>query len=385
MQRADRLLKPRQLLLPVVLVLAGCFLAFGAERADAGHVSCGDTITADTTLDADLLHCPNHGIVIGAEDITLDLNGHLVDGDGAPAVGCRPRTQPCDFGLFNDGHDGVTVRRGSVRDFATGVFVGKARHNRVLNVSSSRNQFFGFVIAESAQSVVRDSSGSDNPVPDGDGIGVFASHDLRILRNSFRRNALGMHVAGSREVLIKGNVVARNRTEGIKIEGSRNQVRGNRCARNAACISVDRGNRNVIAGNRSLRDVGGVLVLKGRGNRVTRNVVIRPRINGIRLAFEGPEPGGIRTVVRRNVVRGSRGDAFAVASRDRHSFLGSNIAIAGGGDGFDVDSPSAKLRSNRAIRHADLGIEAVFGVRDGGGNLASGNGDPRQCLNVTCR
>ena len=67
----------------------------------------------------------------------------------------------------------------------------------MLDVSSSRNQFFGFVIAESADSVVRDSSGSDNPVPDGDGLGVFASRELRILGNSFRRNALGMHVADS--------------------------------------------------------------------------------------------------------------------------------------------------------------------------------------------
>jgi hypothetical protein len=26
----------------------------------------------------------------------------------------------------------------------------------------------------------------------------------------------------------------------------------------------------------------------------------------------------------------------------------------------------------------------VFGVIDRGGNRASGNGDPRQCLNITC-
>lgn len=90
-------------------------------------------------------------------------------------------------------------------------------------------------------------------------------------------------------------------------------------------------------------------------------------------------------MVRRNVVRGSRGDAFVVASRDRRSLLGGNLAIAGGGDGFDVDSRSAKRRNNRAIRNADLGIEAVRGVIDGGGNRASGNGDPRQCVNVACR
>jgi hypothetical protein len=41
-------------------------------------VSCGDVITADTTLDSNLVDCPSNGIVIGADDITLDLNGHRI-------------------------------------------------------------------------------------------------------------------------------------------------------------------------------------------------------------------------------------------------------------------------------------------------------------------
>ena len=70
-------------LLPVVTVLlTGCWLAFGASQASASHVSCGDTIIADTTLDSDLVDCPGNGIVIGADDVTLDLNGHTIDGDG---------------------------------------------------------------------------------------------------------------------------------------------------------------------------------------------------------------------------------------------------------------------------------------------------------------
>jgi hypothetical protein len=32
----------------------------------------------------------------------------------------------------------------------------------------------------------------------------------------------------------------------------------------------------------------------------------------------------------------------------------------------------------------DLGIEAVAGVTDGGGNQASGNGNPAQCTGVAC-
>jgi parallel beta-helix repeat protein len=347
------------------------------------EVSCGDTIVADTILDKDLVDCPNNGIVIGADGITLDLNGHLIDGDARPFAECR-RRQFCDTGVVNDCHDGVTVRDGAVRQFGAGVFIGRARDNRVLGVSSSSNQFFGFVVAESARSTIRDSAGNDNPVPDGDGLGVFASHHLRILGNSFRRNALGMHVADSSAVLIRGNVFSRNRTEDIKLESDRNQVRGNRCARGGPCVWV-LGNRNVIAGNRSLRDEGGVLIEQGRGNLVTRNVVVRARSNGIRLGFEGSGLRSANNVVRRNVVRGSRGDAFAVASPDRRSFLGGNVATAGGGDGFDIDSPSAKLRNNRAIGNAELGFEAVHGVIDGGGNTARHNGDPRRCTNISCK
>jgi parallel beta-helix repeat protein len=364
-----------------VLLLA---IAPGAQAAEAVQVGCGETITADTRLDGDLVDCPSNGIVIGADDIILDLNGHTVAGNAKPVKKC-PRGEFCDVGLLNDGHDGVAVRDGSVREFGTGVFVGRARHNRVLGISSSRNQFFGFVVAESARSVVRDSSGNRNPVPDGDGIGVFGSRHLRILDNSFRRNALGMHVEDSSDILIKGNVFARNSGPGILMEANRNQVRSNRCVRNAACIIVNPGNRNVIARNRLFRDVGGIGIEKGRGNVVAGNVVVRPRRTGIYLGLKEPAIGGVNTVVRRNLVRGSGADGFVVNGADDHSLLKGNIASGAEDDGFDIENASTKLTSNRAVRNADLGIEAVPGVIDGGGNKANGNGNPLQCSNVFCR
>ena len=70
-------------------------IAFGTGQASASHVSCGDEITADTTLDSDLVDCPGNGIVIGADDITLDLNGHLVDGDGTRMLAARSATLGC--------------------------------------------------------------------------------------------------------------------------------------------------------------------------------------------------------------------------------------------------------------------------------------------------
>ena len=145
----------------LTLAVAGV-MAFSGSPAHAANVSCGDTITTDTTLHHDLVNCPNNGIIIGADDITLDLNGHTIDGDGTEAAGCNRRKEFCDEGLPNFGHDGVTVMHGSVRDFAVGPEVAKARHVRLLDISSTSHVFFGAVFFKSARSVIRNGSFSRN-------------------------------------------------------------------------------------------------------------------------------------------------------------------------------------------------------------------------------
>ena len=60
------------------LTVLGCALVVLLalpSSAIATHVSCGDVITQDTTLDSDLVNCPGDGVVIGASNITLDLAG----------------------------------------------------------------------------------------------------------------------------------------------------------------------------------------------------------------------------------------------------------------------------------------------------------------------
>jgi len=74
----------------LALAVLGLMVLGGDRALAASQLSCGETISTDTTLHNDLLNCKNHGIVIGADGITLDLNGHLIDGDGTPAAGCDP-------------------------------------------------------------------------------------------------------------------------------------------------------------------------------------------------------------------------------------------------------------------------------------------------------
>src|SRR4051794_38525491 len=95
--------------------LAG-LLASSRARAPS-NVSGGDTITSDTNPHHNLTNCPNNGLIIGADNITLDLNYHTIAGDGKPAGGCDPQKDFCDTGIVDFGHDGVTVMHGSLREF----------------------------------------------------------------------------------------------------------------------------------------------------------------------------------------------------------------------------------------------------------------------------
>ena len=77
-------------LVVVVVALGTIFASADSAMARPPDPNCGETITANTTLYADLTDCPNEGIVIGADDVTLDLNGHSIDGDAVVAE-CPPK------------------------------------------------------------------------------------------------------------------------------------------------------------------------------------------------------------------------------------------------------------------------------------------------------
>ena len=385
---SNRHLRPHRATMAAVIVafaVAGA-TALGGDRALASHVGCGDTITSDTTLDSDLVDCPNNGIVIGADDITLDLNGHRIDGDGTEFADC-PKNEICDVGVVNDRHDGVKVKGGSTREFGVGVLVSRARDNRVVGISSSKNVFFGAVVAGSSRSVVRDSSLSNNIAPEGDGIGLFGSDRIEIIDNSIEHNpGPGIHVDDSTHNLIKGNLIS-HCGPGILIEADRNEVRRNRFVRNRAGIIVAHGSRNVLTRNHLSRDGSGIGIEKARNNLVARNVVVDPRHRGISLGLDfadGSSIGGVDNIVRRNVVRGSGGDGFLVNAKGT-SVLRRNVASGAKDDGFAVESRSTRLAKNRATHNADLGIQAVRGVINGGGNVARHNGDRRQCTHIACR
>jgi hypothetical protein len=113
----------------IVAVALSSAVTSAAGRALAPQPTCGATITVDTRLERDLVNCPSNGLVIGADNITLDLNGHVIDGDGTEFSDCPP-DEPCDLGVVDFDHRGVTIKGGTIREFVFGVLVVGATGSR---------------------------------------------------------------------------------------------------------------------------------------------------------------------------------------------------------------------------------------------------------------
>ena len=85
-----------------------------AAPAYASHVGCGSLITTDTTLDSDVGPCAGDGLIVAADDVTLDLGGHTVSGAGTgPSVRVARHTD-------------VEVTGGTIEGFHTGLVLDEA-------------------------------------------------------------------------------------------------------------------------------------------------------------------------------------------------------------------------------------------------------------------
>jgi parallel beta-helix repeat protein len=369
-------------------------LAFGADRAAATPLHCGDTITRDTVLKRDLTDCPGNGVVIGADDITLDLNGHTIDGDDE--LGC-PDFYACDYGVDNTaGHRGVTIEDGSIREFATAAFVLGADHARLRRLAVSHNILGGLLLIESPGArIERNAIAANGLDTDQAGLIVFDSAGVRIERNSVTDNGdIGMFLIGLSDSGVRGDALSGNPEAAMIVDGAGNEVTRERVSGNGDGIIVS-GDGNTVTGNRVSDALGcpeggcgfGISVEGGQGNLITHNLVRHARTADIRVADFEQEggPPAVDNVVSQNLVTDAIGDGVLVESTATDTLLKSNIAIGAGDDGIDVDSAATTLTRNLSLRNADLGIEAVPGVVDGGGNRARRNGNPAQCLNVSCR
>jgi hypothetical protein len=405
-------LRPGFARLALLLAAAALALAIAPPAATAAPLSCGDTITHDTTLTADLLNCPGDGLVIGADDITVDLNGHTIDGTVT-------QTSDCDqppfgvVGINNEDHDGVTIENGTVQQFANGVSGGgetsSVSNNVWRNLTVRDNRFDGITMG-SPGIVFNDNRIVDDVLTGngcGFGIAMNSTHATYIAHNDVVDNGLGILICcsdhnvvehnlvrgtahdavvvccdgadnvirnntithseesgivlccgeGDQHTLVSHNTIAHNTNSGVEIEVGGNDIYANDVFDNGDGIAFG-GDRNEVTDNRVSDSVGcpdgcgfGITFEGGTDDVVARNVVSRTLKDGIRIesfAVFGAPPA-VDDVVRDNHVSDAGVDGFSV--------------------GTEVGGPISGLllRGNTALRSDDDG----FDVRSSGTTLTS--------------
>lgn len=186
-----------------------------AAPAEASHLSCGQVVTASTTLDADLV-CPNgNGLVLQGNGLVLNLNGHTIRGQ----LDSRTVSQPTGLG------DNGVIGGPYTTRFARGQFVGidiRGSRNVVVGPGTVKNFAAGVVIngfTGGGYNTVRGLTVEENIGPPdseffGDGIMILESSNNRVGLNTVRNNGPfdGIGLLGRADNnLVHDNVVVDNK------------------------------------------------------------------------------------------------------------------------------------------------------------------------------
>ena len=206
-----------------------------AERLDvkATIITCGTTLMTDLRLESDLA-CPGDAIFVGADDISIDLNGHTISGTGA-GVGITVRSR-----------QGVTIRGGLVRGFVTGIFVNSSSDVVISHTALTQTREAIF-LAGSSGNVIKNNIAWENQLrgimirPTGSGA---LSTDNFVVENVLADNPSGILLFGQPGNTFTANRISGSSVAAIDLTGggaSGNVMRGNRLSESAAGIKFGPG------------------------------------------------------------------------------------------------------------------------------------------------
>ena len=371
------------------LGIAVALLALGPGTASAQPLTCGQTITRDTTLHADLGPCPGDGLVIGAGNVTLDLNGHSITGQGS------------GVGIKDDvGHIRTMIEDGVIQRFAhpirlvtdhgrlTGITQPCCGDDGGVEIRGSYNVLTGNELGSTfeARVVGFRNRVTHNHFKTANGGLIVSGRGNLVAANSLRYGETGMQVSGAANT-VRENIISFSGTDSaLTVSGPASVIRGNILLGlpDAAALVVSDCRNDKVDGN-FLRNM--MRLVGCRNAAVVDNTLRRSSNEGILL------DGGSGNALLRNTVSVTAGSGISVIGGSVETVVRNNLTTRAGrtpwqtvpeSDGIHVEDSGTLIANNTANDNADYGIQAVPGVIDGGGNTASGNGNPLQCIGVVC-
>ena len=310
--------------------------------------ACGETVTTSVRFTGNVQCFTQNepGIVVGASGIEIDMHGFEL----------RAGTFAFDSGAGIDNSEGfsdVTVRDGFITGapprgvFAPGIRLDDASRNRILNVR---------IFAASDGIEIR--GGEDNEV---------RHADLQAFSGVRAEDTNGLIVADSAVKALADGIRLSNVSDGRVV---RNQVPSQATWPDQVHFGIYvAGNGNVIKQNRVSGWVGtNISLASGASNKLLENE-----------AFDAHPP------IDQPAQLAYFSDGIFVGAFTAGTVVRGNSAHDNSLDGIEVQGVDSRVGDNVANDNGDFGIEAVPGVTDTGGNMASGNHNPLQCSNVFCQ
>src|SRR5215204_6503136 len=168
-------------------------------RPNSGIASCGQVVTQDVTLTSDL-NCDNgDGLIVGASDITINLNGYsITSGDETGSESPTTTDYDGSSGILVANAENVAISGlGEISGFSRGVTFLGSSGGHLTDVQLANNDI-GAVMAS--------SSGTE------------------ISRNTFTNNGIAVVSDGSNGGVTAFNQIVANLREGILLVGSSDNV-----------------------------------------------------------------------------------------------------------------------------------------------------------------
>jgi parallel beta-helix repeat protein len=300
-----------------LIAFVGMATAGTGSSAVAASVVCGQVLTESVSLDGNLV-CVGDGLVVGADGITVDLNGHVLRGAGT------------GDGIRIADSSSVTVRNGTVTGFGDGVRVS-GDDNLLESLSVRGNLGSGMRIgSDTAEGVERTRIVGNEIVRNGEGV-TFGRPFAPFLPVAF-------------ETMLRGNEISLNAGAGIDLGVSNpgNTIVENRVSANGGngIESLARDSGAMIADNSIVNNGRSGIVLWDTVSYLADNTASGNGEYGIFVLEH------ICTLAQYYVVTGN--------TANRNGLLGISFRL----------SPSCSDEP----------------IGDGSANLAKNNGDPLECV-----
>ncbi|HEY2387175.1 MAG TPA: right-handed parallel beta-helix repeat-containing protein [Candidatus Binatia bacterium] len=334
---------------------------------------CGMHITSSIVLDDDLGLCgAEGGLVVDADTVTIDLNGHTLNGN--PTAG--------GIGIDVGAHTKVTIENGRVIGFDTGIRLTTGDTLKIDNVEVRSAMHDGVHVESGAVTFARSALIRNM----GNGLLLGDGATAKVSTTYFVQNgADGVDSTASSGTFTKIAAIA-NTGAGLELAAT--------SAGMAKIVAA------IVAGN----GTDGIRVGGHSAVSLTKSFLLHDQVQGIRLASEGPDTlsgnlstgngqNGIETfaptsvTISKNMLLGNRADGVFLEMGTASATLTGNTAIGNMGEGLlNPGHTTITFAKNRADANHGNGIDAAGDATDGGGNTAHDNAGPNQCTGpIVCK